>query len=127
MISQTYPYVEEELNGNKKSYELVPYYSLAIRSEKLYTLEGRIYSESPKLFSEKVVEIVSDELFQSIFINTIPSSVSKSLCGEDWIVKAWYVYIVTLHDKLVYKKDVAEMRGDRIICQFLKPSLYNWF
>jgi hypothetical protein len=127
MISQTYPYIEEELNGNKKSYEFVPYYSLVIRSEKLYTLEGRIYSESPKLFSEKIVEIVSDELFQSIFINTIPSSVSKSLCGEDWIVKAWYVYMVTLHDKLIYKKDVAEVRGDRIICQFSKPSLYNWF
>lgn len=109
--------------------EFKPYYSLTIKSEKLYTLEGRIYSESSSLFSQKIKEIFNDELFQSILINQLPASNSDVLCGgDDWIIKAWYVYIVIIYDGVFYKKNVAETRGDWIVCQLTKSSLnYNWF
>jgi hypothetical protein len=148
LIQQTYPYVEEKVstmfltNSSGKyevvnstdevlinSYELTPYYSLAIKSEKLYTLETRIFSENSILFTEKVSEIVRNELFQSIFLDAIPSSVNDPLCGgSDWQLRAWYVYVVIVYDNLFYKKVVAELKGDWIVCKLTKPSInFNWF
>jgi hypothetical protein len=148
LIQQTYPYVEEKVstmfltNSSGKyevvnstdevlinSYELTPYYSLAIKSEKLYTLEARIFSENSILFTEKVSEIVRNELFQSIFLDAIPSSVNDPLCGgSDWQRRAWYVYVVIVYDNLFYKKVVAELKGDWIVCKLTKSSdNFNWF
>jgi len=148
LIQQTYPYVEEKVstmfltnssgiyevvNSTDevliKSYKLTPYYSLTIKSEKLYTLEARIFSENSTLFTEKVSEIVRNELFQSIFLDAIPSSVNDPLCGgSDWQLRAWYVYVVIVYDNLFYKKVVAELKGDWIVCKLTKSSdNFNWF